>query len=153
MAATNRPCSICAGERKTVVNTLLAAGRSPHFIEGEMRKVGSPTKAETVRRHLARCLNGQRPGTGTIVPTGAKGDFAQMVRDEAVRLLEAGELKVKTNDGLWAQGLIDKRAEKKADRDLLLNLTRLMVGAAPPPELIEGEWTEVNEDTPLRLPG
>ena len=153
----SRPCGICNSERKTVINTLLAAGRSANFIEGEMKSLGSPTKAETVTRHLNRCLGGKPPSPTSIPFNGAaKGDFAKAVRDEAMRLLEAGDLKIKANEGLWAQALLDKREEKKADRDLMVNLVRLMAGGIAPPEIIVGEFTDLtdrDDAEPLALRG
>jgi hypothetical protein len=144
-----RPCVICDTDRRTVIETLLAAGRTANFIEGQMRKLGTPTKSETILKHQRVCLAGRRPSQSLITDAAVgRTDFAGAVRDEAMRMLDRGELKIRTNDGLWAQGLLDKREEKKADRDLLLNLARLMSGTAPPPEVIVGHWEEVGNDDP-----
>jgi hypothetical protein len=146
-------CSICDSPRHTVVNAFLAAGRSAGFIEKEMRVLGSPTKAETVLRHLSRCLNNNRTNaTIDVTAAGVSGDFALAVRAEAARLLAAGEMRVRAEHGLSAQALLDRRAEHAANRTLLLNITRLLSGGTQtPPEMIVGEWRELAPDARVEL--
>lgn len=153
MSDVRRACSICDQERGTVINAFLAAGRSAAWIEREMRNLGSPVKGETVRKHLRECLNGKPTNAG--LRTAAEGgsvsdnpDFASAVRAEATRLLQAGKLQISASHGLKAQELIDRRAERAADRELMVQLAGLLSGAVsadpgPPEDLIEGEWTEV----------
>lgn len=138
MAEFVQPCSICTTSKKPVINAFLAAGRTGHWIEVQMKALGSPTKAETVRRHLERCLGGER--SNASIDTAASGDFAAAVKTEALKMLQAGQLKIRTADGLQAQSLLDRRAEHAANRTLLLNITRLLVGGEPPEDLIEGEF-------------
>ena len=52
-----------------------------------------------------------------------------MVQKRAIELLAAGDLRVTAQHGLQAQALLDRRAEKQADRDLALNMARLLSGA------------------------
>lgn len=118
-------CGICNSERVSIINSLLAAGRGPYAIEREMKRLGQPTKAATVTRHRSRCLTTEVLQRSLSSNT----DFATAVRNEAVRQLEAGQLKVRTTDGLTAQGLLDRRAEKAADRVLLVEMARLLSGA------------------------
>lgn len=154
-------CGICESDRKNVVNAFLQAGRTPNWIEHRLREMGSPTKAETVRKHLHRCLNGSAeniallqeaiPEPGKPAPeVDPRADFAMAIRAEANRKLAAGELTVNAQHGLAAQALIDRREEKKADRQLMVELAGLLSGArslqGPPEELIEGEWREVTDD-------
>lgn len=145
-----RQCGVEKTGRDTVVNTLLAAGKTPTAIEREMRAVGSPMKAETVRRHLERCLGGKARNDDLVLRAaqgkGPSGDFARMVRDAAAAKLEAGELRIRTQDGIAAQALLDRREERRADRDLLLNLARLLSGGQP--VVVEGRYTTV---APLEL--
>lgn len=77
--------------------------------------------------------------------------MAVLVRAAAVEKLKAGELKITTQDGLAAQNLLDRREEKKKDRELITQLGVLLSrGSDPPPMLnvTEGEYVEV-EDPPL----
>lgn len=135
-------CSICDSPRKAVVNAFLAAGRSAGYIEREMKTLGSPTKAETVKRHIAKCLAGNT--ANATIEANASGDFALAIRAEAARLLAAGDMKVRAEHGLQAQALLDRRAEHAANRTLLLNITRLLSGGTSTPgEVIVGEFREV----------
>ena len=138
-----RRCSICDGEKAGVINALLAAGRTPNAIEVEMKALGSPTKSETVTKHRDVCL---KDVDG--VPIMANGDFAQIVQREAIKLAQQGQLHIRTADGLQAQTILDRRAEKVADRGLAMNLARLLSGAEDPtpPEVIVGEFEVLTGD-------
>lgn len=147
-------CGICTSDRAATINSHLAAGRSASWIEREMKRLEKPTKAETVRRHLTNCLNGN-PKAGPIRERAngqsvSDEDFAAAVRAEAQKLLAEGKLSVRTEHGLSAQALIDRRAEKQADRRLMLEMASLLAGTrslqGPPEDLIEGEWREVDDD-------
>lgn len=157
--ASNQPpakvCGICESDRRPVINAFLQGGRTAAWIERQMRDLGTPTKAETVRKHLDRCLNGN-PANAAILervhdtPTreiSPNADFAAAIRAEANRLLAAGKLQVSANHGLQAQALIDRREEKAADRKMMVQLAGLLSGArsieGPPDDLIEGEWVDV----------
>lgn len=141
-------CGICDGdeERYKRIQLLLAAGIGTGEIERQMRAAGMVVKRETVRRHFVLCLGSIRPDSSAVTRALAgrdrehlRGDdFAVMIRGEAIRMLREGSLRIKTSDGLWAQALIDKRVEKAADRDLMLNMARLLSGGKPPPEVIVG---------------
>lgn len=159
MSAT---CSICTSDKAGAINSFLAAGRSPNWIENEMKRVGTPTKAETVRRHRERCLNGdsQNAVLAGAMATGGHGmgreDFAHAVRAVAHQKLEEGTLSVRAEHGLQAQALLDRRAEKAADRQLMTDMALLLSGARPeagPPQelVIEGEWSEIEPLAPLAL--
>lgn len=64
-------------------------------------------------------------------------DFARLVRDEARRKLLAGELRINTQDGLSAQSLLDKREEKKKDRELMAQMGLLLARGSEAPPMIE----------------
>ncbi len=152
-------CTICEDEPKgAVINALLASGTAPHRIEMRMKELGTPCKAETIRKH--------RDQHGVPVPTAAQAtlekiapgrgkDFAAMVRDNAITLLEQGRMPIRAADGLKAQELIDRRAERKADRDLMVNLAQLLSGGflPPPATVIEGYAEEVDGGPDLLAPG
>jgi hypothetical protein len=153
-------CSLDQSERGSTINALLAAGRSASSIEREMRQLGAPTKRETILKHLRVCLQ-NKPDNALLVssiegkPTVENIDFAQAIRSEANRRLAAGTLTVTAAHGLKAQELLDRRAEKRMDRALMVELAGLLSGArslhGPPSDLvIEGEWREVSSaDQPL----
>jgi len=131
-------------------------------ISAQTRTMGKAIKRETLMRHYKACLAGVKPllddstaqdiaDAGKHAQTQAEIDFATLVQKRATLLLQSGELRVTATHGLQAQALLDRRAEKQADRDLTLNMARLLSGAiqmAPisvvemrnvtPPELEDG---------------
>jgi hypothetical protein len=155
-----RRCSACRSENLIAINTLLATKTSFLRIEQEMRKLGTPIKSDTISAHFRICLDGRAELTeedalvagslGGI--TAAQKDFATLIRERAVELLAAGEIRVTAAHGLQAQALIDRRAEKAADRDLTINIARLLSGSiiSTPMRVIEGRAYEV--ETALLAP-
>lgn len=160
-------CGICTGDpaRRAYVNAELVKG-TPHIrIEAESRVLGMPVKRETIRRHVNICVaagvhnlevppkvpvpkSGRESNKGVIssldsLPEG--DDFATLVKSAAVEKLRKGELRISTQDGLAAQALLDRRAEKQRDRDVFTKIGMLLAGAAslPPPIVIEGQAKEV----------
>lgn len=124
-------------------------------ISTELRKTGKPIKRETLGKHLRGCLNGVVPEVNEATAqsvadapsqaaTDADLDFARLVQQQAIKLMQRGDLRVTATHGLQAQALLDRRAEKQADRDLALNLARLMSGALTPApvQIIEGRVIE-----------
>lgn len=132
-------------------------------IEQALKDAGHGMKRETIGKHFAICLAGRPAGidpemtavVGDAVNSseGAEHDFAVLVRDRAAELLREGHLKVTATHGLAAQALLDRRAEKQADRDLALNMARLLSGAIslPPSDVIEGRVLAM-EESPLLAP-
>lgn len=117
-------------------------------LQAELRKLGRPIKRTTFGKHFRICLNGITPevlaqqiADASKSATGqAEVDFAIMVQKRATELLANGELRVTAQHGLTAQALLDRRAEKQADRDIAINVARLLSGAMmmTPMTVIEG---------------
>jgi hypothetical protein len=157
-----RRCGICAGpqERADFVNAEVAKGASLNSIEVRSREMGMVAKAETVKHHMKLCIEEKGVSTQNVplaaqaLATRSKQDFATLVQQEAINRLKTGELRVSTADGLHAQGLLDKREEKRKDRQILVALGRLLAGGgnAPPPEVVEGEYVEVDLYLPAGEP-
>jgi hypothetical protein len=157
-----RRCSICADRTtRAKIDTLIASGMRLMDIEEETRKAGIPRKRETIGRHYRLCLGSSKPvltedmaltigESGKGAKTDAERDFAILVQKRATELLAAGAMKVTASHGLQAQALLDRRAEKQADRDLALNMARLLSGAMEmaPMHVVEGRAVDV---TPMLL--
>jgi len=94
-----------------------------------------------------------------VIPEGTNvypDDLAAVVVRRTSRALAAGKLQPTLRDGLVAQQLLDRRAEKAADRQFMLGLAMAMAGggaATPvallPPgddnlDVIEGEYEEAD---------
>ena len=84
-------------------------------------------------------------------------DLAAVVVRRTLKEMAAGKVRPTLRDGLAAQQLLDRRAEKAADRSFMLNLALALAGGgqqvpqkllpAPsdsPEDVIEGEFTEEN---------
>lgn len=80
------------------------------------------------------------------------GDLAVLVRDQVFASVEAGVLVPTIGEGLRAQEALDKRAERGADRDMMLTLAGLLSGATVPVALlpdgntVEGEFRDVSDE-------
>lgn len=153
---TNSRCSVCKSKHKAQYHALRATGTSFDSLEAASRGLGTPIKSDTFSRHFRRCLGGRNPGDDLSLAqsvergvdeakTQQEMDFAIAVRARATQLLQSGDLRVTASHGLQAQALLDRRAEKAADRDLAINLARLMSGAISitPIEVIEGRSVEL----------
>lgn len=139
-------CSICDDPVQVRQVDELLLDRVPQKRIAEV--VGRADK--TVQRHWTRCRLRDYEVVSQYLQrqtTGLGEDFAKLVRDEAARQLREGKLKVTATHGLTAQGLLDRREERKADRDLMLNLARLLTGSAPraliEAPVVEGEYRDV----------
>jgi hypothetical protein len=101
---------------------------------------------------LPRSENGRALMSDALNSTS--NDLAESVVDKVKRRLADGSLVPNLRDGLTAQQLLDRRAEKAADRSFMLNLAMALAGGGaqtpqkllPPPEedVIEGEFSEQN---------
>ena len=142
----------------------------PDFIvvEDDLPTATTTTKPRSLARTHARAnadARNHRMGKDLRVPKpseapdvipedadAALDDLAATVVSKSLRALAAGKLAPTLKDGLQAQTILDRRAEKAADRRFMLNLAQAMAGGgyAPPQKLlpspdetvIEGDFTE-----------
>jgi hypothetical protein len=146
------------------MHALRASGMSFLEMQNSLRAIDVHVKRETLGKHFNICLGGHVPEITdeeaqaiTALEAGTSNqpdmDFAILVRKRAAQMLINGELRVTASHGLQAQALLDRRAEKEADRDLQLNLARLLSGAItlPPSAVIEGRVVDVSPS--LLAPG
>ena len=93
-------------------------------------------------------------------------DLAVLVVKKTRAAIVAGEAVPTVKDGIAAQGILERRAERAADREFMLNLARALagggaeapVGLLPDPTIIDGEVRDVtpvppaeDDDTDLAL--
>lgn len=148
-------CPVCKSEYRSQYHVLRADGASLDVIREQTVKLGRPIKRETLGKHFRICwadrelldgITSQSIADDTGNPQGqAERDFAILVQRRATEMLARGDLRVTASHGLAAQALLDRRAEKQADRDLTLNMARLLSGAIamPPITVIEGRVVDV----------
>lgn len=138
-------CKICQNVvLLPIVNAYLDSAHSAAFIESALAELGRPVTRGLILKH--------KEHHQASAPDHAKGeDLAILVRDRTVKAVKDGTLEPTITHGLQAQALLDRRAEKVDDRDLRLQMARILSGAAasgyigPPADLviIEGEAEEV----------
>ena len=149
-----------------VVRPAVAAAPVPR--RGRARTVDTPEAA--ARRQGANDRNAVARGEDITVPSPADApdvipedviadtdDLAAVVVKKTLRQMAANKLTPTLRDGLQAQQLLDRRAEKAADRSFMLNLAAALAGGAmrtpvkylpapnePDPDIIEGTFEEQN---------
>jgi hypothetical protein len=73
---------------------------------------------------------------GSVGAARAPSDLATLVRDKTVTMMQRGKLTPTLQHGLMAQALIDKRAERMADRQLALTVAGILGGLPAPPGVV-----------------
>jgi hypothetical protein len=133
-------CNICADPvTAKVSDALIAAGEPNVGIVATLKTLGATRiGVSTVQRHRDVCRAGSLAKARFAAGQKKPGDFATLVRDEANRLMEAGELSVTTQHGLQAQQIIDNRESKQQDRALMVSIARMLTGGGIPDALIVG---------------
>ena len=109
------------------------------------------------RRRKGLAIEVANPDTAPdVIPDAdiaTSDDLAAVVVRKTRSLLAQGKLQPTLRDGLSAQQLLDRRAEKAADRQFMLNLAMAMAGGGyqPPQKLlpegddvIEGEFADMD---------
>jgi hypothetical protein len=74
----------------------------------------------------------------------ANGDLADLVRNQVMAMVDAGELMPTLAEGLRAQEMIDRRVEKSADRELSVTLAGIL-GGSPIVQMIEMKAEEITD--------
>lgn len=73
-------------------------------------------------------------------------DLATVVRDKTLAKVRKGQLSPTLQHGLMAQAMLDKRAERAADRQLAIRLAAMLGGGTPPARIISGATRPVPRD-------
>ena len=148
-SARRGSCSICLAphEARDSIEAQLARGVAARAVSRALSEdaAGITFDYRTISAHWRRCLGhsfklhgraAQRRGEIIRAAAHPGADLATVIRDAAARALEAGELSISTTHGLRAQNMLDLRADRSADRDLMVRMALILSGAAPPPGII-----------------
>jgi hypothetical protein len=158
-----KPCHICDGDRdrRIAVDRFIAADLTVSEIDRRLKTMDWDAPHGSVKEHRNHWLK-SLPTTDEDVMRRIVGpkstrdkDLARMVRDETVARIEDGDLLPTIREGLQAQALLDRRDERKQDRELALGLARMLNPGGgrqgPPREVID--VTHTGERQPERLAG
>ena len=80
-------------------------------------------------------MTASRAGSGEVRASEDR-DLATIVRDKTLQKVRAGKLSPTLQHGLMAQAMLDKRAERAADRQLAIRLAAMLAGGQPPAGII-----------------
>jgi len=148
-------CRSCRSPLSAEINARLLSGESPEKVSAWLGRLGIRFRLShtALRRHQRDHLAAP-PSTGPVETrtTGdlSRADLAKLTRDIAFAKVEAGELDPTLSEGLRAQEMLDRRAEKATDRDMMLTLAGLLSGATTPVSLTAGAVAGYLEDPALR---
>jgi hypothetical protein len=78
------------------------------------------------------------PPSTTPTP-GGETDIAKAIQRQALEQLQRGEMRLTAAHALRAQELIDRRAEKQADREMQVALARIILSRREAPAALIGE--------------
>ena len=144
-------CRICDSELKGEVNKRLNRGDTIVSIERYLSGKEYPVSQPTIRKHREHVTSPkttfvekarQNPALRRGITTN---DFLQtLVEIGATRAAEAPE-SVSLDQSIRAAQIIEGRKDKQVDA--LVTIARMLMGQAPRPEIIEGEYFEVKEIT------
>lgn len=78
-------------------------------------------------------------------------DIAALVQQQAYEQMQRGEMRISAAHALRAQEILDRRAERQADREMQVALARIVLSRRNPPQrlvggsddIVEGEAVEV----------
>lgn len=149
-------CHICRDPRVDTINGWLKAGVSDSEIGRRLTEGGDGYSRITIGKHKRLHLQTEFVRQAKAATDALKkqqktlkkpptGDLLHLVRDNVYGRMVAGELQPTTAEGIRAQEGIDRRAEKGADREVLLQMAQILGGALPI-GYIEGEYREVDDE-------
>jgi hypothetical protein len=149
-------CHICREPQVELINGWMKARVPDTEIERRLRAAGTPYSRNTLGKHRHRHLMNDYERTRKAAADSMRkqqktlkgpptGDLLHLVRDNVYGRLAKGDLEPSIGDGLRAQIAIDQRAEKGADREVLMHLAQVL-GGATPIGYIEGEFRVVDPE-------
>lgn len=144
-------CKVCSSDLKGEVNKRLNRGDTIVSVERYLESKEYPVSQPTIRKHREHITSPkttfvekarQNPAIKRGVTTN---DFLQtLVEIGATRAAEEPDL-VSLDQSIRAAQIIEGRKDKQVDA--LVTIARMLMGQAPRPEIIEGEYFEVKEIT------
>jgi hypothetical protein len=147
-------CTLCLSPVGEAIDKLLRDGRSAGYIQNWLREGGYKTvHRNTISTHKTKHLTAERQEAREEVaeqladrvrrerPTN--NDLAVLVRDRAVERIVNGDMDVTTAEGLRAQELIDRRAERSDGEQVVLAIAIALSGSRQYRSITEGQYREL----------
>lgn len=156
--STKRTCLACQNiDVDAYLRVRMAKGANVRSISAELadrdrmdgmgykRPPGPTMLEEHVRKHISSEMvpvSGNMPSFSTPMAASEviedpRSDIAIAIQRKGLEMLERGELRITATNALKAQEMLDRRAEKQRDRELMLVLARVLTReAAPPPKYV-----------------
>jgi hypothetical protein len=149
-------CHVCRDPRVKTINGWMKAGVSDLEISRRLKQGGDGYSRITLgkhkRFHLMSDFDRERKAAAKAMEKQQKtlkgpktGDLLRLVADNVYARVIEGTLEPSLAEGLRAQEGLDRRAEKGADREVLMQMAQILGGALPV-GFIEGEYRVVDEE-------
>lgn len=144
-------CSVCDSEQSREVNKRMKRGDSIAGIARWLKDIESPVSEPTLRRHRKHITDPkttfvEKARANPIIKRGVTtNDFLQTLVEVGATRIEEDPSSVSLDQSIRAAQIIEGRKDKQVDA--LVTIARMLMGHAPRPEMIEGEYIEVKELT------
>lgn len=145
-------CASCKNPQVREINRRIRADAPYEDISRWLASLGTPITRQALARHHRDHLGDVVARTDGRKPIS--GQFLETVRDLAHEGVVAGDIPVTLRDGLSAQKLLDDRAQRNVEKDLLLKISIALTGGSHLPRIVGPEVDVLEgEFRPLLEPG
>ncbi len=150
-------CSVCDSEHKSEINKRMKRGDTIASIGRYLKEKESPISEPTLRKHRKHITDPkttfvENARKNPVIKRVTSREFLQALVDEGARKVEEEPESVSIDQAIRAAQIIETSKEKQVDA--LVTIARMLMGQAPQPELIEGEYElveDVGTSTPKEL--
>lgn len=141
-------CSVCDSDRSREINKRMKRGDTIASIYRWLRDVEDPISEPTLRKHRKHITDPkttlvEQAKKNPVIKRHTTNDFLQALVDIAATKAINDPESISIDQGIRAAQVIEGRKDKQVDA--LVQIARMLMGQAPRPEIIEGEYVEVKE--------
>lgn len=148
-------CHACRSPISDAINAKIKAGVSMAKVSAFTREAGFYISAISLGKHKRAHLMTEHVRAVQTAKTqleqqaktikAKSGDLALLTRNIVYAGVEEGSIVPTLAEGLRAQEALDRRAEKGADRDLMLTMAQV-IGRPQIMPVIEGQWIQLDAE-------
>lgn len=141
-------CSVCDSDLKGEINKRMKRKDSIASIRRYTVEKESPVSEPTLRNHRKHITDPkttlvEQARKNPVIKRHTTNDFLQALVDIAATKAINDPESISIDQGIRAAQVIEGRKDKQVDA--LVKIARMLMGQAPRPEIIEGEYVEVKE--------